>query len=95
MKDINLENALKRQRKIEKTRRIQAEIQKKKRRNKKIALTVETLIISAIIYILLGQFGELATKGGIYTILIVCGWIWLLGGQFGVLYTIWCDSNER
>lgn len=95
MKEIDFENALKRQRKIEKTRRIQKAARKRKERNKKILLTIETLMVSVVIYILLGQFGELATKGGIYTILIVCGWIWLFFGQFGVLFTIWCDNNER
>lgn len=89
MKDVNSEKALYHQMKNAKTRRIQAAIRKEKERKKNILFTVGIALISVIIYVLLGKFGGLATKRGIYLIAIVCGWIWLFFGQFMAISCIW------
>lgn len=64
---------------------------KKRKLNKrgKILVTILTIIFSVIIYGLVAQFGELASKGIIYQILLISGWGWLLLGQMGVYMTIW------
>lgn len=84
-----------RQAKIEKTRRIQEQERLRKQRTRKILLTVEVIVLSAIIYVLTGEFGELAKGSTFYQIMCILSWAWLLFGQIGALYTIWCDENEN
>lgn len=69
---------------------------KKRRLNKrgKIVLTILIILISAVIYVLMAKFGVKAQESTIALVGIVCAWIWLILGQFGVYYFIW-DSEVR
>lgn len=102
MEGIDFTKSFYRQRKNEKTRRIQAKEKKrqeiKKQRKelvKKIALTFELVIVSISIYVLTGYFGELAQESLFYRIMCVLSWVWLIFGQIGALYTIWCEKDEN
>lgn len=66
---------------------------KKRRLRKwvKILLTIMTLVLSIIIYVLMAKFGAKAQESIIALVSIVCAWIWLILGQFGVYYFIWED----
>ena len=66
---------------------------KKRRLRKwvKILLTIMTLVLSIIIYVLMAKFGEKAQESIIALVGIICAWIWLILGQFGVYYFIWED----
>lgn len=66
---------------------------KKRRLRKwvKILLTIMTLVLSVIIYVLTAKFGAKAQESIIALVCIVCAWIWLILGQFGVYYFIWED----
>ena len=55
----------------------------------KILLTIMILIFSIIIYILMAKFGAKVQESIISLVGIVCAWIWLILGQFGVYYFIW------
>ena len=95
MEGINFKKSYYRQRKIEKTRRIQEAERKRKELKRKIWSTVELVIIGVIIYVLTGDFGELAQGSAFYRVMCILSWCWLLFGQFGVLYLIWCDEDEN
>ena len=61
----------------------------KKRRLKKwvkYLLTAIVIIISIIIYALMAKFGVKAENNIIILIGVLCGWIWLILGQFGAYY---------
>ena len=94
MEGINFKKAQARQAKIEKTRRIKEQEFARKQKTRKVLLTIEVIVLSAIIYILTGFFGELAPDSTFYCIMCVLSWGWLLFGQFGALYAIWC-TNEK
>ena len=66
---------------------------KKRRLNKrgKIVLTILIILISAVIYVLMAKFGVKSQESTIALVGIVCAWIWLILGQFGVYYFIWED----
>lgn len=91
MEGINFEKNRYQQRKNEKTRRIQKKEIETKRKKLKIALTIELVIISAIIYVLAGQIGELANDGFIYQMWLLLSWGWLLGGQIVAFAMIWSE----
>lgn len=63
----------------------------KRKLNKKgkITITISLILVSALIYVLMGQIGELATKGIIYQLGLICGWFWLILGQFSVYGIVW------
>lgn len=64
----------------------------KKRRLKKwvkYLLTAIVIIISIIIYALMAKFGAKSENSIIILIGVLCGWIWLILGQFGAYYFIW------
>lgn len=62
----------------------------KRRLNKKgkILFTTLTILISAIIYVLTGKLGQLASTNIFYQLATILAWIWLVLGQFTVLYFI-------
>lgn len=64
---------------------------KKRRLNKrgKIALTILTILASAVIYVLMAVLGEKGQINIFYQLALICGYIWLFFGQFGVYYFIW------
>lgn len=95
MEGINFKKGYYRQQKLEKTRRIKEQERKHKESKLKIALTIEILVVSFIIYVLVAQFGELATKGIIYQLTLIYGWLWLFFGQFGMLYYVWVGQYEK
>lgn len=95
MEGIDFKKNYYKQRKYEKTRRIQEQARKRRERKIKIALTIETIVISAIIYVLTGILGELAQSSTFYSIVCVSAWIWLFFGQFGAFYCIWACDYEK
>ena len=95
MEGINFKKAQARQAKIEKTRRIKEQEFARKQRNRKIALTIEVIIISGIIYVLTGIFGELAKDSTFYCVMCILSWGWLLFGQLGAVWAIWCNDDEK
>jgi cytochrome c-type biogenesis protein CcmH/NrfG len=95
MEGINFKKAQARQAKLEKTRRIKEQEFARKQKIRKIALTVEVIIISAVIYVLTGILGELAQDNTFYRVMCYLSWIWLFFGQFGAFFAIWCDDNEK
>lgn len=63
----------------------------KKRRLKKwvkIVLIIMIILLDLVIYQKSGKFGALAQSSTIYLVLCVSCWIWLLLGQFGVIWFI-------
>lgn len=95
MEGINFKKAQYRQRRIEEARRIQEAERKRKELKRKIWLTVELVIIGVIIYVLTGEFGELAQDNLFYQVVCILSWLWLLVGQIGAFCLIWCDDNEN
>lgn len=55
----------------------------------KVLVTSLTIMLSVVIYVLMGFLGELMSNNGFIQLAMVCGWIWLLFGQFGVYMMIW------
>lgn len=55
----------------------------------KVLVTSLTIMLSVVIYVLMGFLGELMSDNGFIQLGIVCGWIWLLFGQFGVYMMVW------
>ena len=55
----------------------------------KYLLTIMVFTFSIIIYVLMAKFGVKAQESIIALVGIVCAWIWLILGQFGVYYFIW------
>lgn len=55
----------------------------------KVVFTSLTIMLSVVIYVLMANLGELASEGGIYQLIFICGWVWLLFGQIGVYMVIW------
>lgn len=95
MEGINFKRAQARQAKIEKTRRIKEQEFARKQRTRKVLLTIELIIVSGIIYALTGVFGELAQDSTFYLVACVLSWGWLLFGQLGAVYAIWCTNDEK
>lgn len=95
MEGLDFKKNYYRQRKYEKTRRIQEQARKRRERKIKIALTIEVIVISAIIYVLAGILGELAQNSTFYSIMCVLAWIWLFFGQFGAIFTIWDSETKK
>ena len=67
---------------------------KKRRLNKrgKIALTILTILTSAIIYVLMAVLGMKMEDNIFYQIIFFFGYTWLFLGQFMAIYFIW--ENE-
>lgn len=67
---------------------------KKRRLNKrgKIALTILTILASAIIYVLMAILGAKGQSSIFYQVAFFCGYMWLFLGQISVFYFIW--GNE-
>ena len=95
MEGINFEKARYQARKAAKTRRIHKQERARKTKILKIALTIETIVISLVIYGLTGILGELAQTSTFYMALCILSWAWLFGGQIVALCMIWCDEDER
>lgn len=58
----------------------------------KVLVTILTIIFSVVIYVLMARMGGLATESNIYTIILICGWSWLLCGQIGTYMMIWGEN---
>lgn len=69
---------------------------KKRRLNKKgkIAITILTILISIIIYVLMAVLGEKGQDNTFYQFILFCGWIWLFIGQIIVYVMIWGKEVE-
>lgn len=67
---------------------------KRRKLNKrgKIALTILTILTSAIIYVLMAVLGMKMEDNIFYQIIFFCGYTWLFLGQFMAIYFIW--ENE-
>ena len=64
----------------------------KKRRLKKwvkILLTILTILVSAVIYILTVVLGTKTQESVFHLAGTITAWIWLFMGQFGAYYLIW------
>ena len=55
----------------------------------KVLVTSLTIMLSVVIYVFMGFLGELMSDNGFIQLGMVCGWIWLLFGQFGVYMMVW------
>ena len=55
----------------------------------KVLVTSLTIMLSVVIYVLMGFLGELMSNNGFIQLAMVCGWIYLLFGQFGVYMMVW------
>jgi len=55
----------------------------------KVVFTSLTIMLSVVIYVLMANLGELASESGIYQLIFICGWSWLLIGQIGAYMLIW------
>lgn len=55
----------------------------------KVIFTSIVLIISVVVYHLMGVLGSLATEGIIYQLILIFGWGWLFIGQLAVISVIW------
>lgn len=55
----------------------------------KVLVTTLTIMLSVVIYVLMGFLGALMSENGFIQLVMVCGWIWLLFGQFGAYMLIW------
>ena len=55
----------------------------------KVVFTSLTIMLSVVIYVLMGFLGELMSDNGFIQLALVCGWSWLLLGQFAVYIFIW------
>jgi hypothetical protein len=91
MEGVDFEKSRYQQRKREKTRRIHKQAIQAKRKRLKIVLTIELVIISAIIYFLTGEFGGSINDELIYQIWFLLSWGWLLGGQIVAIAMIWSE----
>ena len=67
---------------------------KRRKLNKrgKILFTSLTIMLSVVIYILMGFLGVKGQVNIFYQVTLFCGWAWLLLGQFGVYFMFW--GNE-
>ncbi len=57
----------------------------------KILITIITILISAVIYVLTAKLGVFAKNNIFILFIVVCGWIWLILGQTSVLALVWED----
>lgn len=57
----------------------------------KVVLSIMTIIASTLIYVLMAKFGAKVQSNIFYLGTAICGWIWLLFGQFSIYYFIWED----
>ena len=55
----------------------------------KVVFTSLTIMLSVVIYVLMGFLGELMSDNGFIRLALVCGWAWLLLGQIGAYILIW------
>lgn len=55
----------------------------------KVLVTSLTIMLSVVICVLMGFLGSLMSDNGFIQLAMVCGWIWLLFGQFGVYAMVW------
>lgn len=55
----------------------------------KVLVTSLTIMLSVVIYVLMGFLGGLMSDNGFIQLALVCGWVWLLFGQFGAYMFIW------
>lgn len=55
----------------------------------KFALTILTILASAIIYVLMAVLGEKAQDNIFYQLILFCGYTWLFLGQMGIYFIIW------
>lgn len=67
----------------------------KRRLNKKgkVLITSLTIMLSVVIYVFMGFLGELMSNNGFIQFGLVCGWFWLLFGQFGAYMMIWGEGE--
>ena len=55
----------------------------------KFLVTSLTIMLSVVIFGLMGFLGGLLSNNGFIQLALVCGWAWLLFGQIGVYILIW------
>jgi hypothetical protein len=55
----------------------------------KVLVTSLTIMLSVVIYVLMGFLGGLTSDNGFIQLGLVCGWFWLLFGQLGAYMLIW------
>ena len=55
----------------------------------KVVFTSTTIILSVIIYHLMGILGAFASESIIYLLAVILGWSWLIIGQVVVIDLIW------